>query len=250
MQIKPTYVHLIDLDALLDTRLGAVSHFSNDHALKLLKEGWQGREMDSIIWKDASFTEQEYKAYLGQGHVETLMRSGPTMLSEYIKELIHELLKEPQIGVSDQTHQFIINTYPYRLERDVLREIEEVIWEQFPFAVSVKTVRFGLNALEPLFLKEQGINFYYTYNLNAWIKKHVDLLNNCPIPQISIVGPAIREHDYADLEGGDELKALAEKMSPFEAMTMSLCIYVNVDYVEPQWFSLIGKPSTQHKEEG
>ena len=116
MEMNEKAMILVDLDALLDTRIGAIYNFDEKEALSLLEQGFRERTSDTMDGFDTYITTEQYKKLYEERGIDVLQVSRPTQLPIILCGETARLLRIAVRGGSPlEDYCVIIITYPYLL---------------------------------------------------------------------------------------------------------------------------------------
>lgn len=227
---------LVDIDAILDTRLGIAEQLQPGLALELLANGWNTRTQDKLIWEIGNMSETTYKEAYGRRDHTVLPLSIRTSLMKFIASELHELIFTEDVEKGDIHHSVHVNCFPYRLSKGEAEELKQVVFAMVPMVREIDLVEVDYRNLSTGYLASNSYTHYYTYEINRWLKMHAAEAIKVPAPRISVIGPEVRENELDDLT--DKEKELANTISPWEAMEQSFGLYLMLRYIEMRYFCL------------
>lgn len=212
---------LIDLDVLLDTRIGTLTQYDEDIALEVIGNGFQHRVSDELEPYTKKLSTTEFKNLYQSRNEDTLKVS---RLTNFIFELV-DLVKQIEDGyIKDDSRindgEVVINIYPYKLEEDVLTDIVKAVEIYTGEIIPVKVGYYRPSVLDIPSLKEMGITTYITYDYESWflsnfsIEKGKDAI--VPYPKLSIVAPALLSKSTAFDGFSSEDKSKLGNQNPFD----------------------------------
>lgn len=227
---------LVDLDAIMDTRLAVAERLKPGLAVELMSLEWDSRTTDSLIWTTGGFTAAEYKeAYGRRDHVD-LQNSFRTGLLTFVFDELKETIYTGDVERGTIDYGLHINTYPYVLSKSEAVELEGIVRILVPAAKHVELEYIKPYRISNTWLLANEYTHYYTYDINLWLKKHIAELITNPTPRITVIGPQLREGDIEQLD--DRERELAMVITPWEAMEHSLSLYCVLRYIDIEWFCL------------
>lgn len=230
---------LIELDALLDTRLATVSFLDPQHVSTLLRTTYHTRDNDQFQSK--LFSVLEYQQAYANRNVQTTMAAGPTGLHQLMSETIQIDISERDAVAGPYVMDVDVNTYPYRLQPDEQEVLTAVMLDLFPLARSIKVFYLDPKVITPMFLKTGNYTYVVMYDYQNWLNLHVPAFEHTSIPRVTLIGPKIRasaqkiEIDEAD--PGEKL--LYESLGIFGALEMYLQEYISLRLEDVKYFSLL-----------
>lgn len=220
---------LIDLDVVLDTRLGLISMIQPELEERVASsKEYRIRKFDSFDWVKGLDSEKLKKAWVERTS-EVLPYSKMTLFTAI--ELTNHLLEwdEVIIGNSPKVSKIsiLINMFPYDLTEDIQNKI--------CFAIAMRAGISNPDDVKPVFweteslilseMEKNSIVSYFPYNLDSWISSNYPDDENVDYekagltryPELSVTAPKM----YASMT--DVKEVLAEvhpdlgKADPFDA---------------------------------
>lgn len=226
----------VDLDALLDTRLGTLIQIDENEAISILNNGYHERISDDWSKLGSSINQDEYDRRYRNRDIETLKASRCTnaipMIIELTKSLSESAIYTPfvtSVGIE-------VNLYPYKLTGEEIKTMESVVRHYLSVETKVTTVRFSPEQLTP-----EIINIRYDglimYDFNAWFGAQVEKLKDKQLPTVTIMAPAL----YANKVPSKEEITFEEigEISPFASLEMVLCEFIDLHLLDATYFSLV-----------
>lgn len=236
---------LVELDALLDTRIGAMQQFSPSVAGKMVKDpNYYLRLIDDWERYGAGTTLLWRNVYNGRT-VETLKRSKYTMMlgllaEEILRPIYAQAMDSPVLKGADVT----VNTWPYQLDEIECREIALALqyliipWtdEGYAFDTQFNTISLPPEQLTLDEIREKW-SVVILYNFHAWYDLHAkSLLASERAARLSeMYVPALfREMpDRKHLTGQD-----GSTLNPFHETQRWMAMSIQLRFWEAQAFSL------------
>lgn len=237
MELEPIKRLLVELDSLLDTRLGALSTIDDQAARIALEGDWHERRCDDFkkLTKGRVENDQFWEVY-DRRDKRTLALSRPTgivfLLSDLARELEAQKLSTPFV----ERFRVDLNVYPYQFEPWEEEELKTLVQSYASMTTEVRIVSYSLDELEPETIKEQW-DGVILYEFDRWFSKHTDALNGCFNPRGTMIVPALlveepeREEDLI-IEG-------AEHLTPFNVLEFSLVERIALEMIHPKEFSIV-----------
>jgi len=183
---------LVELDCLLDTRIGTLSLLDDKAAAALLSEKYTHRVSDN--WEfltDGAVTNEAFNQRYQQRDKDVLKASRPVNLITFLPKLLNDLEKQALSEPITKDLTLRINTYPYKLTVMERRIITECIYEQYTSAYTkVDVVDIAPDKLTPRYLREE-VAMVIMYDFNRWLTLHIDQLAANPLPDTHMVIPAL-----------------------------------------------------------
>ena len=213
---------LVELDAILDTRLATVARIKPEAAVALVEHrDYYSRKYDNFE-EITGIPHEEYLEAYRKRDKETLKiscHSHALIMLWEMTEHLHEMMRlTPEVD----SVMVDINTYPYDLTADEIEDIcTSVQIHCFP-GTAVVSSNYSPIQISPLKLK-RDYNAYILYNFDPWYSTNAPLLVQLPMPRVTIFAPAIfikeepewKEEDKKYLVGRDPFGMVEEMHFPF-----------------------------------
>lgn len=191
---------VIDLDALLDTRLALISLLDAEWAAKVTSN-----QQDFNVYANRIDDEFEF-LNLGKGGFKETWRtrvtdllpiSMATALTYDLKNIIVELIGNASMNPAMVSGiEITVNLWPYTDLSDVeIKGIVDAIDVHVGQLVDIKTICKSPQELTPRFFKDNDYVAYFTYDLEAWLNCQYNVvgvdLEAAKMPRFSVVAPFI-----------------------------------------------------------
>lgn len=237
-------IAMVDLDLLLDTRVGTLFKINPEEAQRILDRGFRLRTSDTLeLYSDIISTEEYIRAYEDRD-VSTLTLSRPTkLLTDFVSEYRRLLfvLSDKFSTLNDCC--LIVNIHPYDLNDEEAAGIKEAMEYYLGDEVPVRIARFNLESTQLSYLEMRGITDYMTYDLEAWmfmqfsnVKSEEDFVS---FPDITIWGSKfLTSHDSLESLLNKEPN-INPKDSPWELATVTFAPFVKLQWLLPESVSLL-----------
>lgn len=203
---------MIELDVLLDTRLGVISKYDETLALEILENGWKTRQSNEISQFTDKLSDEEYDELWKNRDSSILPFS---RMSSFIVELNQQVeqLKEQIVMDSGRIKEagIIINHYPYTdLTKEELEGIVFAIEQRIGDIIPIMVSCLSPKEIDLPFLKNKGI---LTYIVNDWIYWQQQAMlpekgQDCLVcnPKLTIIAPKVinRLSDLSNITQSDK----------------------------------------------
>lgn len=225
---------LVELDAVLDTRLGVLMQMGvGEQALAL-----NYRQRRSDRWNELGLTvdQAEFDRRYAARDIYTLAASRPTNITYLLNQITEYLSKLRLNAPMYETCEVILNTYPYDLDQGVLDEIVVAVGVWVSMECTVTTINLPTEAVTPKWLME-NTEGYVLYDFNQWLVLHEDGLKTHRMPRNMVMAPKLYwnetpEEDTVEVDG-------MGMVNPFAAVELALLEYLGLNFQDPEFFSLI-----------
>lgn len=231
-------VVLIDLDVILDTRLGTLALLNSDAAKALLEpvpyDAYINRNVDDwALLSKGAVTNEAFKERYKRRDVDTLKASMLTnfvqLLTAITDDLERQMLHTPQVS-SVELH---VNHWPYELSDEEKTQFELCVSSYAGVYTTVKMVNYPPEAITPNFL-DKRIAGYITYSFNEWLSHHHYALTQKSIPQVVLMAAALFIKEPTE----EERAAIGVK-DYFMATEHVFITQLKLVLANPEYFSLI-----------
>lgn len=229
---------LIDLDAILDTRLGAVSRLSPEAAVRIVQDRWIIRENDTWQKTSKEFTFEQYREIYFRREKETLMASGPTDITRLLFGIVQDYQSGNQSPDLHKDFELIVNLDRYPLTADETDELEAILLETMPYVDKIQFIRQCIKRMTPAIIRGLGATYYICYDVFTWIRANNDEIVGQSHLWLTVLAPAVAEHTADDFEDAEELKEMSKGFNPFLAFEFAMSINLNLRFCEVAFFSL------------
>lgn len=230
---------LIDLDALVDTRLGTLSKISSDITAEIMTNGYWDRMRDDFdVLSQNKIDINEYKRLYAERDVETLVNSIMTAALTLIGPMTQELQKRATRGVDVGEIEVLINFAPYKLERELIDEYVEVIRNYLAITCKVSATFLPVAELNPLKL-DQVADIWITYAYDEWMTLHNEALLTNRIPMMTILAPALMHNpDKLTKEELTDIRT-GEEFNPFKLHQDIMAEFIGIEFHPSFVFSMV-----------
>lgn len=240
---------LVDLDVVLDTRIGALFEIDPDEALSILDQGFRTRKADTLEQYKTNITTEQFKAAYENRGVGTLQVSRPTEMPTILcGETARLMMVAARGGEPLEDYCVVLNVYPYNLTEIQTYEMAQALTELLGKGVPVKAINLPADSSRLEYLKMRGITDYVTYDIKGWIERE---FSHCTDPedfvfepQISIWGPKLLLSPDAYDNVRMSLPDLNDTDNPFDMLKVIYAPFVNINWLEVRDFSLVDLSQT------
>jgi hypothetical protein len=217
---------LVDIDALLDTRLPLIYTVSQDVAAKVATdESYLNRVKDNFPAIPGKVFELLYK----RRNKGILLNAAPTYIFYYIDMYLKDI-EAPAIVDNDKLKLFL-NFYPYT---DLLEEEKELftklIASMYP---KLEIVPVSLNNFEltPIWLVDNNVELFFKYNGLDWLDCNFTTGNLFKQPLINrstLILPALVKYN---------IPTSAVTKETFKTLTVAMSNLVDMVFIDALYFS-------------
>jgi hypothetical protein len=224
----------VELDCVLDTRLGTIARISDEAALMTLQNGYHDRRADIF-----EFVEMDaFKTLYAQRDGDTLSKSMCTGVVGLLRHLTGVLAEQAIERPFHSGGKVVLNTFPYNMTTEVQDEIGMAVSAWIHGLASVEVVSVHPESLTPAHCK-RSYAVMVVYDYGYWLNLHAKAFESTRLPEVQMFGPALLNEDYSD----DQLeKITAEAAHPVRALEMLASPLISLKLIDARCFSVISPP--------
>lgn len=222
----------VELDVLLDTRLGTLARISDEIASAVLLSGnYHTRVSDDFPGVDKDVYQQQYK----NRDVETLRKSVVTNAVPFLRHLVVVLTEQAIARPYHDGVKVVLNTFPYQLTGVEQEEILLCVKHWLNDHAHVELVFIHPTDLTPLHCTQQ-YSMMFVYEYAEWLNLHTPAFAHTPIPSVDMYAPEL----YSKVPTEEELAQVTrEAMHPFRATEVYVSSLIGLKLIEIQHFCVL-----------
>lgn len=229
---------LVELDCLLDTRLGTIESLHPPAAAELyLGDTYYSREIDdwSSLTNGLISKEDFDKAYGNRGQ-EILALSRPTRMLGFLNRLTRDLDMAKITAPDVEKIEVVVNLYPYQLTNREKEVLETLVYSYCSLGTEVSTTELNYAQITPSLMRD-NYDGVILYEFDRWFSLHAKELNSVLIPRNSLFAPALYIKPPEELfkEAPEEF----EGVSPFAQLEMSTIERLGLELLRAKEFSIL-----------
>jgi hypothetical protein len=226
----------VELDVLLDTRLGTLAVISDELAERVLSNGYHARDNDIFEGVEPCVFKDMYAKRDWETLAKSLMSGAVIMLYD----IAGKLLKQQS---SNQPYQggvkIVVNTHPYSLTDEELHELGRSVAAWMHGIASVELITSSTKELTPLHCKT-SYKIMFMYEGLEWMEMHSKLFRQTRLPEVLLFVPALY-HNKTPTE--TELKQqIKQSAHPAQALEFFAKPIIELKMIDPLYFSVV-KPN-------
>lgn len=226
---------LVELDVLLDTRLGTLARLSPQAAEDVLINGkYHIRQSDRFLGVD----HEQYKELYKNRDVVTLAHSQVTNALEWIRRLRGVLADHAIERPYNDGTKIVVNHYPYQLTSEEQEEMVKAIGAWLNYELPVELVSIRTEDLTPQHCKS-SYAMMMIYDFEVWMEIHASAFEQVRLPEVPLFAPAIyfnKEPSAKELE-----KAVKEAGHPMRALELLASPLIDLKLIDVKFFSILQK---------
>lgn len=223
----------VELDCLLDTRLGTVSLLDPELAAKLaVSPEYRKRTSDRFEGLDYEVFRKRYKAR-DQDVLEASMMTEVVMM---LRQLVEQLNEQGQVRPYHDGVKVQVNLYPYQLSTDEEHAIELAIASWIGKTSKIELVSMSPAQLTPT-LCQVSYTIMVMYEYEDWLNSHAETFKTVRFPEVVLFVPALY---FQTVPTEEELeKLIKEAGHPMAAVESLISPIVELKLINPSIFSII-----------
>jgi hypothetical protein len=226
---------LVELDAIMDTRLPVVASIDPEAAANLVQsKAYYFRSTDNFN----DITNIDHQVYLNayqHRHDEHVIHSRITNIVLMLRELTYHLREMARSEPMDQLLRVDINIYPYHLS-DFRDEIASAVTAHCSPETLVSTVSISPEDVTPVMLK-RDYNAFIVYNFDEWFSKHALVFEKFSMPRVTVFAPALYKVSEPTWDQ-DDIKNLSEH-DPFSLLEDTMLFFMRLQFLDAKDFSIL-----------
>lgn len=234
-----SYDIYVELDALLDTRLGTLMRAEPKRTKKLMMDTrYYLRECDDfepLVGIAKEDTDQLYR----ERDEETLKHTLMTPMMFTLRDIAHDLFRRSFIDLTMKQPTIIVNTYPYVLDESTVGELTSAIMSYVQLPIQISCRYLPLKDVTPGLIRSTYSGMIM-YNFNAWLVHHVEAMKSICFPRVTIMAPKL----YVDRppKDPDEIKFDNPAITPWSIAREGYAPYFTLMFVPVSAYCIIPPP--------
>lgn len=227
----------IDLDSLLDTRVGVVAVNYPEAAKQLMQDAYWLRDSDDFSGlTEGSVTHAQFREWWRKRDKVCLHAARPTNLI-HILEQLSEAMVSSQVNLPFvAATQYLINYWPYQLDEAEVAAFQQACEIITGNVVEVEMINLPPERLTPQWIKRE-VSLMIMYDYWTWMEAQKDNFLITAIPEVSLLVPAISHNQIITAE--DRTLEQYGEVDPFAISEMVMSVYVSVQMLPSTFFSLL-----------
>lgn len=227
---KPFGIY-IDLDCLLDTRMGTILQHFNDDEIKLALDS---NYFTRIEDKFTGISKERFKQAYSKRDKVTLKNSIASKAIILINKLISLCVKNAVTTPVYRKPKIILNVYPYVLSEEEINVFIEILAQVTIKLADIVVINSEDKFITPVYLKEQ-LEYVIKYEYGPWLDMHNKSFEALKCPEISLIVPGL----YFDrLPTSDELDKIKHfNTEPFRLMEQLSSPFINLKLHDIELFN-------------
>lgn len=224
---------LVELDALLDTRISTVSTFGDQAVETVLLNRYHERTSDRFKGIDESLFRSRYQ----QRDRSILFGSMVTPIGDLLAEFAHKTLKNSLSSPFNYRPKVLINIHPYQLDESEINIILTSVIAKTHQLADVEWVDWPYDKITPAYVKDH-LSILILYEYYRWLELHSanENFKKTSCPEVALLGPAIR------FVSETAFQEASTSIDVFEAIQELAGPFIGLQLLPIEHFSLVLKP--------
>lgn len=220
---------LIDLDSILDTRLGTLHCNNPEAALDLVTrtEYWHRTFTDWSKLTNGKVTDDEFNQWWAKRGNTELHASRMTNIILVLMKIVNDYFNNLDEGVVTDELALTVNIYPYSLDGEEMDDMSMILRTYLNADLFIEYISASPEEITPTYLHDNYAAMII-WDFHTWIKLQAEALVKRPCPTINVIGPKLFEKDPSALTTSQK----ADEFTKFKLIMLEMLgyEYVNVDY--------------------
>lgn len=223
---------MVQLDALLDTRLGTLSRINPEGIEALVLSGYQSRKVDFFQGYDT----QQFNEMYAKRDKETLMLSIETKMFLLLGKLVDVLDEQTILRPYHTGVEVVVNTHPYALDEEDKVTIRNTVDYWTKGMAPIKIVTIPPKDLTPEFCKG-NYSALVMYDFVEWLTMHIAAFEHTRMVDVTLYVPAILKMANESTHQADLEHHIKTSAHPFEALEWLTKMFFYLEIVDADMFS-------------
>lgn len=243
---------VVDLDALLDTRLTTLEEFfDEDTIFGLLQSGqYHARLVDKFL----TVGKETFGAAYARRGTKQIANAVLTNVVFLLRKLVLEMMREKINEPFRDNPEVLVNFYPYEIPVDFmvsfcdtlrfkLTHDENHLSTSATKSLKVNWVNIPPEALTPQYCQQNQYGVLIKYDGLKWFETHIGSLIEKPLKDLILIAPALYVNQDPDTP---EVKALLESdVNPLGAVREMANQVMTLNLIDAEHFSVVGFKNRQ-----
>lgn len=239
--IRTQHVIFVELDALLDTRLGTLHGIDPMYGIAAFRSPDYYQRASDDFTALCEVTQAQYNAAYARRNEQTLQDSILTgvcfLLNDVCSKLEEQRLSSPFV----ESVEVQINLWPYQLDEDTRFWIENAVASFLPVDVTVSSISLPLDQLTLQLIKSTYTGLVL-YHFADWMTTHCRDFEHTQIPGVTVIAPKLHREGQQAFTSKDLGEGL-EHLDPYEAIEIAHAPLLGLEW-EPVELFCIARPDT------
>lgn len=225
---------LIEIDALLDTRLATIASLGDDVLAAAYTPLYHQRICDRWSGVNPSVWQGKYDKRGRSILKEALLTPMGQFLNEFTFCTLKQIINTP----FHYQPKILLNVYPYQLTEDEINILIQSVMALTDRKADVQAMNVSYEQITPAYVKKH-INIMVMYEYYKWLEIHAlnGKLKKITCPEVALVGPAIF---FKPVDSSKSSEELVEALDAIQQLTAPL---IGLQLLPIENFSIVFKPT-------
>lgn len=221
---------LVELDCILDTRLGVLLDIDPEKVPTILAKDYHGRLWDVFPEVDLLTYQKRYK----ERDSSVLKNAWATPMVDLIEDFVFKTLKQTLRTPFHKTPKVDINIYPYVLTDEEVSVIISAIAVITNEQTDIEVVSYSPEELNPVFLKNH-YEVVMMYDFHIWLETHAvsGVWKKYSCPNVTLMAPLMVKNNSTY----DASKKVQDILTDYETLSKTMSPYVDIQFLPIEAFS-------------
>ena len=220
----PISTMLVEIDSILDTRLGVLMDIVPDQVPSILADSYHDRLWDVFPGVDLLTFQRRYK----ERDVSILKNSWSTPMADLMTDFVMKTLKQTLRTPFHKQPKIDINSYPYVLNDTDAEIIIAAVAAKTNQQCDVSMVSYSPSDLNPVFLKNH-YEVVMMYDFQEWLEVHAvsGVWKKYTCPNVSVMAPLMVKNP----DSYDKNMKIQNIFSDYETLSKTMAPYVDMQFL-------------------
>lgn len=222
----------IDIDSLLDTRLGLLQTIDPELVKRVVVKDayWHRNHTNWDALTDGGITTEKFDEHWAARTSDILPHSMMTDILAPLKSVT--LMNEVNIldGIVKDRLALTINIWPYNIGIDVQEALTQALHHYLMDDLPITYIDNDLTTYTPVDMINE-FEQAFMFDFHWWLRKHAFALSKVRAPGFTLILPRLLEKDPSDL-------TLEEMKAEIFQFQMVLRYYIDIDFIDARCFSM------------
>lgn len=241
--VKSTQGVYVDLDCLLDSRLGTL--LNEGYSFEdIISNGYHERNSDSFF--DLSI--EDFKALYDKRDTDVLAQSKLTNLIFIIKNILKEYLSVLDASPVYNQIKLYVNVWPYKLDAYEEEQMVLSIKRWINYMVPIEVINISPEHLTTFWVNTH-VDTMFKYDFHDWLTIQRHAFNRQQLTEVKLLGPALY---HVKVPTEEEIQSAIKDIkthtvsSLFEATEVLAMPLIDLNIIDVSHFSVMD-PKTQYE---
>lgn len=225
---------LIELDALLDTRISTLASMGDGSLEAAMNCDYFNRTIDMFPKVDNVLFAELYANRTKKVLAETMVTPMGALLLEFCEKTLTQVISTP----FHYKPKVIINIFPYEFNEEEILELLNAITVITRKLCDVEIISMSYEQITPAFVK-QHVSVMILYEYYKWLEIHSvsEAFKKTTCPEVTLFGPRI----YFKMKDN----STSDDSDPFKAMEMLAAPFIGLKLIPIENFCLVFNKATE-----